>query len=68
MTLRPGMYDASAPVWRGVIRDDGAPFLHCVGHRHPDRDAARKCAREALAQYKDSRTVPDGWFAYRYGD
>jgi hypothetical protein len=64
MTLRPGSYDASSPLWRGVIRDDSLGRYACTHADHPNRKAATKCARDAFAQFKEEfkkDRPPAGW-------
>lgn len=72
MTLRAGMYDASRPRLRGVIRHDSYPWYVCE-HDHPDPDAARVCSKNALAAIRKldpedhglhTSDLPAGWCAY----
>lgn len=67
MTLRAGMYNASPPVWRGVLRESSFPAYVCVHNHHADTKAATKCAQDALAQVKAGNTLPSGWVAWERG-
>lgn len=65
MALRAGSYDATKPLWRGVIRENSYPAFTCIHKDHPDQRAATQCAREALSYYRDHNGVlPNGWTAY----
>ena len=73
MTLRAGMYDASRPRFRGVIRYNSYPWYVC-GHEHPDSDAARVCSRNALQAIRKldpddlglstTAELPESWHVY----
>ena len=72
MTLRAGMYDASRPRFRGVIRNDSYPWYVC-SEEHNDPDEARTCSRRALLEVKKldpenkglrTRDLPEGWHVF----
>jgi hypothetical protein len=67
VTLRAGSYNAAKPRWRGIIRNDGAPWYGCWHSDHHTPKEARACADRALPAVKefvktDGKTpFPDGW-------
>lgn len=61
MTLRPGSFNATRPSFRGIFREDSLGRYMCMHTGHEDARAARRCADEAIGQFKATGVLPAGW-------